>query len=528
MSLINKKGVDISKHNGDVDFEMLKRNGISFVMIGMGDRFAENVKKAEAAGMPWGGYFYTESVSPAEDKEDLQKILDRLKGKRPTMPIALDVEDDGTKAAKGGWNFQNVNRNAKYILEGLAAAGYYPMLYTGFEEIENYISKEVWQKYDMWFAHWAKKCGYTGDNLGMWQFGGETNLICSPYIEGNIFDQDYCYKDYPTIIKNGGYNNWKAEPITESQLRQKCVNTINAWLGAVEGDSTHREILNIYNNQKNLPYGYKMQTDDAWCAATVSAVWIKVGIADYTGTDCNCGGFRDKAIERGIWVEDDAYTPKPGDAIIYNWSDNGDGDNTGSADHIGMVTAVNGGSFTVTEGNKNNAVGKREMQVNGRYIRGFIAPDYAAIAQKMAGKITPDDEETQSGDIDSASVRAVQQWVNDTYGTNIAVDGIYGSQTRTALTKALQTELNRFGASLEVDGIYGPQTKAAVRNLSNGSTGALVHVLQAFLICNGLQTGGFDGIFGYMTEAAVLTYQAAEGLIVDGIAGRATFGKLCT
>ena len=39
------KGVDISVWNGDVDFEMLKRNGISFVMIGMGKRFAENVQK---------------------------------------------------------------------------------------------------------------------------------------------------------------------------------------------------------------------------------------------------------------------------------------------------------------------------------------------------------------------------------------------------------------------------------------------------------------------------------------------------
>ena len=61
----------------------------------------------------------------------------------------------------------------------------------------------------MWFAHWARQCGYTGSNLAMWQFGGETNCICSPYIEGQIFDQNYCYKDYPTIIKNGGYNGWK-------------------------------------------------------------------------------------------------------------------------------------------------------------------------------------------------------------------------------------------------------------------------------------------------------------------------------
>ena len=234
------KGVDISVWNGDVDFEMLRRNGISFVMIGMGKRFAENVQKAEAAGMPWGGYFYTDSVSPAEDEEELAKILDRLKGKRPTYPIAIDVEDDGTKAVKGGWNYANVNRNAKFLLEGLEAAGYYPMLYTGFEEIENYIDESVWRKYDMWWAQWATRCGYPGDNLGMWQFGGETNYICSPYIEGEIFDQNYAYKDYPTIIRSGGWNNWGTpEPLPDypddefPPYQNGTVKDVQKWLNSI-------------------------------------------------------------------------------------------------------------------------------------------------------------------------------------------------------------------------------------------------------------------------------------------------------
>ena len=217
MSLVNKKGVDISKWNGDVDFQMLKRNGISFVMIGMGDMFDENVKKAEAAGMPWGGYFYTYSINTAQDKGELETILSKLKGKKPTMPIALDVEDsDDYKKNRGAWNYDRVTQNAKCILEGLANAGYYPMLYTGFEEIENYLPESIWKKYDMWWAQWSSKCGYPGNNLGMWQFGGEVNYICSPNIEGEIFDQNYCYKDYPTIIKQGGYNNWRSGKILDA------------------------------------------------------------------------------------------------------------------------------------------------------------------------------------------------------------------------------------------------------------------------------------------------------------------------
>ena len=211
------KGVDISGANGNVDFEMLKRNGISFVMINLGNLFADNVKKAEAAGMPWGAYYYTYSCSPEEDRQELDKILGRLAGKKPTYPVAIDIEDsDDYKKRHGGWNYENVTRNAKYMLEGLAKAGYYPMLYTGFEEIENYLDKAIWTKYDMWWAQWSTRCGYPENNLGMWQFGGEVNYICSPYIEGEIFDQNYAYKDYPSIIKQGGYNGWTPENVLDT------------------------------------------------------------------------------------------------------------------------------------------------------------------------------------------------------------------------------------------------------------------------------------------------------------------------
>lgn len=65
------------------------------------------------------------------------------------------------------------------------------------------------------------------------------------------------------------------------------------------------------------------------------------------------------------------------------------GDCTGAGDHIGIVTKVSAGSFVVTEGNMSGGkVGKRTMAINGRYIRGFICPDFAAIAKKMGGTTT--------------------------------------------------------------------------------------------------------------------------------------------
>ena len=82
----------------------------------------------------------------------------------------------------------------------------------------------------------------------------------------------------------------------------------------------------------------------------------------------------------GSWQENDAYVPGPGDYIFYDWQDNGIGDNTGAADHVGIVEKVSGGVITVIEGNYSDQVKRRTIAVNGRYIRGFGVPKYSSKA----------------------------------------------------------------------------------------------------------------------------------------------------
>jgi len=174
--------------------------------------------------------------------------------------------------------------------------------------------------------------------------------------------------------------------MTEQQLRQSVADIINGWVGATKGSAKHQEILRIYNSYKPLARGYTVKVKDAYCATTASAAYIKAGIAAYTGTECGVQEYVKGAQKRGIWVENDAHIPKIGDACVYDWDDNGVGDCTGYADHIGIVTEVFAGSFVVTEGNMSGGkVGTRKMKVNGRYIRGFICPDFAAIARKLGG-----------------------------------------------------------------------------------------------------------------------------------------------
>lgn len=172
--------------------------------------------------------------------------------------------------------------------------------------------------------------------------------------------------------------------MTEQELRKQAVDLIRSWVGAPKGSNTHHQIIDIYNSHKPLPRGIRMSYSMEWCAATVSAVGIALGLTDIMPVECSCGELikHYKALWR--WVEDDAYVPQPGDLILYDWDDNGKGDNVGAPEHVGMVTNVDGNTITVVEGNMGSPsrVGTRTLQVNGRYIRGYCCPDYASKADK--------------------------------------------------------------------------------------------------------------------------------------------------
>lgn len=142
----------------------------------------------------------------------------------------------------------------------------------------------------------------------------------------------------------------------------------------LKGEEGHKWVVETYNDIKPLPRGYKLKDSDPWCAATVSAIFHKLGYDELA--ECSCPEMVKKAKALGLWVENDSYTPKPGDIIMYDWQDNGKGDNVGNPDHVGVVTKVTDKKITVREGNKGGTFGNRNIDVNGKFIRGFIVPKY--------------------------------------------------------------------------------------------------------------------------------------------------------
>lgn len=166
--------------------------------------------------------------------------------------------------------------------------------------------------------------------------------------------------------------------MTENELRQKAVNTFAAFMGAKRYGAQHQQILDAYNTISPLPRGFKMTVDYDYCAAAISAIGVLSGLADIFPLECSCNRQIEQLKAKGVWVEDDAYIPMPGDLIYYDWDDSGSGDNPGEADHVGMVERISGGVMTVLEANTGAGFGRRTISANARYIRGFGALDYAA------------------------------------------------------------------------------------------------------------------------------------------------------
>lgn len=155
-----------------------------------------------------------------------------------------------------------------------------------------------------------------------------------------------------------------------------------AWLGYSEANGKFKTIIDIYNAHRPLPRSYAVKYSDEWCATFVSAVAIKTGATNIIPLECSCNYMIAGFKSMGRWIENDAYTPKAGDIIFYDWQDSGKGDNTGSSDHVGIVEDVSGGYIKVIEGNKNEVVARRVIKINGKFIRGFGVPDYTKESTK--------------------------------------------------------------------------------------------------------------------------------------------------
>ena len=171
-----KIGLDVSKWQGDINFQKVRDAGVEFVFIRIGTqkgikgeyvidpKFEQNIKGFQSVGIPVGVYFYTYASSLKEAEQDAKWVIKQLKPYKIELPVVYDWEN-WSFYQEFNKSFYNLTQMANKYMSTLEKAGYKAMLYSS----KNYLEK-VWlpTKYPVWLAHYTEQTTYEGDYY-VWQ-----------------------------------------------------------------------------------------------------------------------------------------------------------------------------------------------------------------------------------------------------------------------------------------------------------------------------------------------------------------------
>ena len=207
-------GIDVSVHNGDIDWGKVKADGIDFAIIRAGygrlasqkdEKFEQNYAGAKAAGIPVGAYWYSYAMTPEEAELEADVFLSVIKGKQFEMPVYFDLEEK----KQFDLGKEQVSAIMRAFLKKVENAGYFVGLYGSASSLTTHTADDIKSWYTIWLAHWVDQTNYSGA-YGIWQHS-EKGKVAG--INGNV-DLDICYKDFSTIIKSKGLNGFGKTPPT--------------------------------------------------------------------------------------------------------------------------------------------------------------------------------------------------------------------------------------------------------------------------------------------------------------------------
>ncbi len=192
-----KIGIDVSKWQGDIDFQKVKDEGVEFVFIKLGGqngiggdyyldpKFERNIEGFKSVDIPVGLYFYSYANNPEQAMKDALWVIKNIKGKKIDLPIAFDWENWGSYN-KFHMSFNTLTKSAESFINTLGMYGYKGMLYGS----KNYLEK-IWLKNNLttWVAHYTTKTDYQKE-YKCWQ---RTSSAKISGITVNTVDVDICY-----------------------------------------------------------------------------------------------------------------------------------------------------------------------------------------------------------------------------------------------------------------------------------------------------------------------------------------------
>lgn len=200
--MANIRGIDVSEHNGALDWGKIKAAGIRFAIIRTGygvshvdDRFQANIEGALAQGIPVGAYHFSYALNEAGAKNEAAfclKLLEPYKDKI-ILPVFFDFEYDTVDyGARQGVTLgkQQYNLHAVAFLEEIRAAGYTPGIYYNLDYKTRMVNDGMVGDYVQWYAQYASKASWTGYDL--WQYSGSYTIDgIAGRFDANLADESF-------------------------------------------------------------------------------------------------------------------------------------------------------------------------------------------------------------------------------------------------------------------------------------------------------------------------------------------------
>lgn len=221
-------GIDLSSYQKGINLSQAKNEGVQFVILRAGyTGYGNGVSKAKdnnfetfysqckSLGIPVGAYWFSCANTYQKGVDEANWMYENcLKGKQFEYPIYLDVEEDaGGRHYLSGAGKAAITAGIKGFCETMESKGYYTGVYASSSWFSTLIDASIPNRFDCWVANWSNS-NPGNPAHGLWQFGGETNKIRSNKIAGYTVDQNYAYKDYPSIIKSGKMNGFGSSSVS--------------------------------------------------------------------------------------------------------------------------------------------------------------------------------------------------------------------------------------------------------------------------------------------------------------------------
>lgn len=197
-------GIDVSEHNGKIDWETVKASGeVDFAIIRCGygrdvveqddERFEYNVSECERLGIPYGVYIYSYATSTDVASSEADHVLRLLEGHAPSLPVYYDLEERDA-AATGK---DNLAAMAKTFCDKIEEAGYTPGVYANKHWWSKYLTDPVFDGWEKWVAQYNDECTYDGE-YGMWQY---TDMGGADGVHSSGLDMNVLYAHITPIEK---------------------------------------------------------------------------------------------------------------------------------------------------------------------------------------------------------------------------------------------------------------------------------------------------------------------------------------